>query len=337
MRYNTHLQKGVCDMAIPLLVDTDAAFDDWLALAYLIHCPEIDLKAVTLAATGEAHAGAGVDTMLRILQLNNLTVPVTSGRTQPLRGNHAFPLPVRLAMDFRLGVQLPKSQRQAWKGSSKALLIQQLESAPEPVRILSLGPLTNIADLLIERPGLRHKIEMLYVMGGALQVSGNLTELLNTRNTYAEWNMYVDYYAADVVFRSGVDITLIPLDLTNQFPVTDSFFSHLIAEIRTPAAHFMMRVLKRLKTLSGKRTIYIWDLVAAVIATHPEQAGFERRQLCVLQDNGFTMGRVVEDVQGSWMRVCTYFDPPMLQAIVLNTLNQYSVEQVVPVETVRPI
>lgn len=323
-------------MAISLLVDTDAAFDDWLALAYLIHCPEIDLKAVTLAATGEAHAGAGVDTLLRILQLNNLTVPVTSGRTKPLRGNHAFPLPVRLAMDFRLGIQLPKSQRSSWKGDSKALLIQQLESASEKVRILTLGPLTNIAEVLIERPDLRHKIEMLYIMGGAIHVPGNLTEIVRTQNTYAEWNIYVDYYAADVVFRSGVDLTLIPLDLTNQYPVTESFLNHLMSEIRTPAAHFTVRVLKRLKALSGKKTVYIWDLVAAVVATHSEQAGFERRQLCVLQDNGVTMGRVVEDGQGSWMRVCTFFDPPMLEAILLNTLNQYPVERVIPVERVRP-
>ncbi len=323
-------------MAIPLLVDTDAAFDDWLALAYLIQCTNIDLKSVTLAATGEAHAGAGVDTLLRILQLNNLAVPVTSGRTKPLRGNHAFPLPVRLAMDFRLGIRLPKSQRLAWNGDSKALLIQQLESAADKVRILTLGPLTNIAEVLMERPDLRYKIEMLYVMGGAIQVPGNLNEIMTTKNTYAEWNLYVDYFAADVVFRSGVDITLIPLDLTNQYPVTESFLNHMVSEIQTPAAHFTARVLKRLKMLSGKKTVYIWDLVAAVVATHPELARFEECRLCVLQDNGVTMGRVVEDGQGSWMRVCTFFDPPMLEAIVLNTLNQYAVERVEPVETVRP-
>ncbi len=314
-------------MTIPLLVDTDSAFDDWLALAYLVQSPRVELKAVTHAATGEAHAKAGVATALGILGLRDIDVPVTSGREKPLKGDHCFPLFVRLVMDFRLGIALPKTKFVRAPQDSKSLLADMIRFAPEKVTLLTLAPLTNIAEVLIAYPELVDKIEMIYIMGGALHVPGNLAEMLpKTKNHFAEWNIYVDYYAADVVLRSGAPVTLIPLDATYQVPLTDSFYARLIYKPRTPAADFVMRVVKRLKTLSGKRTLYLWDLAAAAIATHPETAQFEMRHLRVEQTDAVTIGRVVEDPAGSPVRVCTSVDQTALELIVLNTLNGYEVE-----------
>jgi inosine-uridine nucleoside N-ribohydrolase len=322
-------------MTTPLIVDTDMAFDDWLALTYLVQSARVDLKAVTISATGEAHAGPGIETALRILQLNHIDVPVTSGRSKPLEGDHHFPLPVRLAMDFRLGISLPKSKRLRWSRDSKSLLIEQLQSAPDKVTILALAPLTNLGEVLLEYPELAAKIKMIYVMGGALNVHGNLTEMINTQNTTAEWNIFIDYYAADLVFRSGTPITLIPLDLTNQFPLTDAFCAKMMAEPKTPAADFAARVLKRLKMLSGKRLIYLWDLMAAVIVTYPELGGFEVRQLSVIQAEGIYLGRVVDDESGHAIRVCTAFDPAIFESIVFNTLNGTIRENLSPSEVSR--
>ncbi|MBA3871254.1 MAG: nucleoside hydrolase [Anaerolineae bacterium] len=319
-------------MAIPFLVDTDCAFDDWLALAYLIQCPQVDLKAVTIAATGEAHVGAGVDTALRILQLRDMNTPVSSGRTSPLKGNHRFPLFVRLAMDTRLGVGLPKAKRSRSPQNSQALLTDVIRRSPEKVTLLTLAPLTNIAEVLAASPELADKIEMIYMMGGALNVPGNLAEMLpGTKNRFAEWNIYVDYYAADVILRSGAPVTLIPLDATNQVPLTTSFYTRLVYQPQTPAADFVMRVVKRLKMLSGQRTLTLWDLVAAAIATHPEIAQFETRQLRVEQADGVTIGRVVEDKSCRPVRVCTAVDQTAVELIVLNTLNGY-VSDRVPVQ-----
>lgn len=65
---------------------------------------------------------------------------------------------------------------------------------------------------------------MIYIMGGAVESSGNLIEVDQTiKNTTAEWNIYVDPKAADNVFRSGVPITMVGLDVTNQVPVTPAF------------------------------------------------------------------------------------------------------------------
>lgn len=309
-------------MAIPLVVDTDCAFDDWLALVYLMQCAEVELKAVTVAATGEAHARPGVDTALRLLQLGEWDVPVTSGRTTPLKGNHRFPLFVRLVMDFRMGLRLPKTNRRPWHVPARDFLANEITAAREKVTLLTLGPLTNIAEMLLEYPYLVNKIEMIYVMGGALNVDGNLSEMLpKTRNHWAEWNVYVDYYAADVVLRSGAPVTLVPLDVTNAIPLSDSLYQLLTHEPQSAPASFAARLVKRLKRLAGKRTLFVWDLAAAAIATHPELAAFETRRLRVVQDAGDEIGRVVEDEMGNVVRVCTAFEPARFESTLRETFH----------------
>ncbi len=311
-------------MKIPFCIDTDCAFDDWLALAYLTQCPKVALKAVTVAATGEAHASAGVESALRILALQTDEIAVTSGRDRPLKGNHSFPLLVRLAMDSRLAIRFPKTELKRSRQDSQTLLANVIRASPEKVSLLSLAPLTNMASLLLEYPELVDKIDMIYVMGGALNVPGNLREMMpNTKNRFAEWNIYIDYYAADVVFRSGAAITLIPLDVTNQVPLTDSFYTRLVYKPRTPAAEFVAQVVKRVKSLSGKRTLTFWDLVAATIATYPEVGKFESRCLRVEQTAGNMLGHVVEDQSCRPVRVCTEVDQSAVELLVLNTLNGY--------------
>ncbi|MCA0456722.1 MAG: nucleoside hydrolase [Chloroflexi bacterium] len=304
-------------MAIPFIVDTDCAFDDWLALAYLMQCDSVDLRGVTVAGTGEVHARAGVDTVLRLLQLGQCEVPVTSGRTTPLQGQHRFPLFVRLVMDFRLGLFLPKTQQKPWHAPAYHFLANEIASSREKVTLLTLGPLTNVAEMLLEYPALAEQIEMIYVMGGALNTAGNLAEMLpKTENRWAEWNIYVDYYAADVVLRSGAPVTLIPLDVTNTLPLTDDVYHLLTDEPLTPLDDFVARVVKRVKRLGGKRQLTLWDLVTATIATHPEQATFETRRLRVIQDAGSQIGRVVEDETGSEVQVCTAFEPAAFEAML---------------------
>ena len=325
-------------MAIPLLVDTDVAFDDWLALAYLVQSPRVALKAVTVAATGEAHPRPGMDTVLRILGLRNLDTPVTTGRTTPLKGTHRFPLFVRLSMDTRLGIALPKAQRVPEAQDSLSLLTDLIQSSPDKVTLLTLGPLTNIAEVLIAQPALKENIERIYVMGGAFRVPGNLAEmLLRTRNRFAEWNIYVDYYAADVVLRSGVPLTLIPLDVTNQVPLTDSLYARFNLRPQTAAAGFVMRVVNRIKGFAGKRQMFVWDLTAAAIMTHPEVARFETHSLRVEQTDGDNIGRILEDASGSPVDVCTAVDQAAIENIFLNVLNGYEKEPQPVVEAYQPV
>ncbi len=309
-------------MSTQLIIDTDMAFDDWLALAYLIQCSDVEIKAVTIAATGEAHPSAGVQSALRILSLKNVDVPVTHGQTKPLRGNHSFPIFVRWVMDVRIGISFPKAKTVRSNLSSKDLLINQIEGAGEKITLLALGPLTNIAEVLLERPALIDKIEMIYVMGGALKTAGNLREMLpRTENTYAEWNIYIDPHAAGVVVDSGVPITLIPLDVTNTIPLTEALLTQLAGLRSSAVGDFVYRVVRRVKRLGGKRPIFCWDVVAAVVAAHPETAVFETLKLRVVQEEGSEIGRVKEDESGHAVRICISVDQAAFETEFLTAMR----------------
>ena len=106
-----------------------------------------------------------------------------------------------------------------------------------------LGPLTNVGEALEAAPGLVMNIEMITVMGGAVQVAGNVGASSNIENEGAEWNIYVDPRAAAVVFSSGAPVTLVPLDATNYVPLTMDFYKRLERDRTTSVAEFVYRVL----------------------------------------------------------------------------------------------
>ncbi len=309
-------------MAIPTIIDTDMAMDDWMAIVYLLLSPAVDVRAITVVATGEAHAGPGTSTARRLLALTNTpNVAVVNGRSTPLRGNNRFSMLARLAMDARLGLRLPASRQPRDRRPAAEVLIEQLLAATEPVMIVALGPMTNLAEAIQRQPEIVGRIKLICGMGGALEVPGNIREILpRSANVHAEWNMYIDPYAAGVVLQSGVPYTLVPLDATNQLPLTAAFIDRLSAAATTPGATFVLRLLRRIKRLIGSKTFYFWDPLAAVVATHPEVASFEQRRLRIVEEDGAECGRLMADVSGSPIQVCTRVDQARFEAIVLHTL-----------------
>ena len=109
----------------------------------------------------------------------------------------------------------------------------------EKVEIVTLGPLTNIADTLRKSRTFASRVTGITLMGGALNVAGNVP------GSKAEWNFYVDPRATDIVLRSGIPWTLVPLDATNTVPQSDSFFKRLGANATTASARFVHEVMSR--------------------------------------------------------------------------------------------
>lgn len=294
------------------------AFDDWLALLYLLQHADVDLRAITIAGTGEAHGAIGQRNALRLLSLSGAPpCAVATGRAKPLQGNHTFPLLVRLAMDCRLGISLPPLQSTAPCNapssapcSATALLSHTLRQATTPLTIVTLGPLTNLAETLAAAPQLVAKIAMIYCMGGALDVPGNLGELMwRPPNPYAEWNFYIDPQAVAIVLRSGAPITLVPLDETNRHPLTNEDYHFIVQQTTGKAGLFVKQVLQRVRSLTGTtNACYLWDPLAAVIATNPEIATYKPRKISIIADKSRQCGRLVDDPTGTLVQVCTGID-----------------------------
>jgi pyrimidine-specific ribonucleoside hydrolase len=205
-----------------LIIDTDPGVDDAFAIALACASPEVDLLAVTTV-----FGNAGLDTTtrnaLRVLTLcGREDVPVARGADRPL----IYPQPHEAetvhgtdGLSGR-GHTLPGSDRNPVELDAVALMADLLRAATEPVTIVPIGPLTNIAALLAAYPSLRGKIERLVIMGGAL-AGGNTTAV-------AEFNIWSDPEAARrVLVEERLPTVLVPVDLTFGCRVGRSWLNRL--------------------------------------------------------------------------------------------------------------
>src|SRR5215216_413097 len=198
-----------------VIFDTDMAHEDMFSALFLLSHPNVDLRAITVSGTGEAHCGPGVENALGLVAVSgHEDIPVACGRETPLAGNHEFPADWRQAADDAYGVSIPTGGA-ASNLSASDLIIDILQNAEELITIVAVGPLTNIAEAIQKEAGIAANIREIYIMGGAVKVEGNVGNSgVGIQNEYAEWNIYIDPTAANIVFNSGIPIILVPLDAT---------------------------------------------------------------------------------------------------------------------------
>ena len=255
----------------PLLIDTDAGSDDLMAIAFLLSQPSVRIDAITVV-NGLAHPEAGARNIARLLELaGRPEIPVFAGRNEPLRGNAEFPTEWRRTADELPGVKLPPLSQKLETRSAADYLVNRLKQTDRPVRILALGPFTNLAEALGRLPAAATAIDEIVMMGGALRVPGNLSDggAFKTANKTAEWNLFVDPLAARIVFRSGVRIEMIGLDATNTVPIGAEFLRRFEAEAHSPLGRFVAEVLRADRESIDGGYMYAWDPLAAVALLHP--------------------------------------------------------------------
>jgi inosine-uridine nucleoside N-ribohydrolase len=306
----------------PVVIDTDMAADDWLAILYLLQRPDIDVKAITVSGTGEAHYDPGVRNAMNLVMLaGRPEIPVACGRETPLQGNHTFPDDWRRNVDNMLGLMLLENPNPPAKMTAVALLTNTVRASSTPIKLLALGPLTNVAEALESDPAFAQELHSLTIMGGAVEVPGNVGSSSNIKNEVAEWNIYVDPHAAAIVFNSGVPIILVPLDATDTVPVTTDFYQQQMKERLTPSAEFVYRVLMKKDPAIRAGQFDFWDPLAAVILTDPSQATFQELALKVVEEEGPTNGQTLVGNDGQQMQVAVKAELPRFETLFRDTLN----------------
>jgi hypothetical protein len=153
--------------AQPVVIDTDMAPDDWLAILYLLGRSDVDVQAITVTGAGEAHCSAGTRNAFDLVALaGQPEIPVACGREVSLEGDHAFPTEWRERVDDLLGLTLPENSREVSSESAVELLTRIIQGSPQKVHLIVLGPLTNVGEVLEAEPALVMNLEMITVMGG---------------------------------------------------------------------------------------------------------------------------------------------------------------------------
>jgi inosine-uridine nucleoside N-ribohydrolase len=302
----------------PVIIDTDMVTDDWMAILLTLKNADFDVRAITVTGTGFAYCDSGIRLALGLLALANAgDIPVSCWRDTPLFGENAPPDEWRVTLEGAEALNLPEGGA-AVDMNAVELFSSTLEASPEKVTVLALGPLTNVGAALDAKPELADKIEMIYIMGGAVDVPGSG---ISEENTTAEWNIFSDPYAARLTFESGAPITLVPLDATNEVPVTVDFMDRLEAAQDTPEAQFVYQALSANMETIESGGYFFWDPLAALVMADPGLVTLTPRTVTVVDVPGAEDGRTKPVANGPQIQVATQPDGAAFEQLFLDTLN----------------
>ncbi len=192
-----------------IIIDTDPGQDDAVAILLALASPELDVLGIT-AVAGNVPLPLTQKNALKICELaGKPETKVYAGAPRPL----VRPLVTAEHVHGKTGLDGPElpepTMRIEDENAVDFIVATLMAQAPGTVTLCPLGPLTNIALALVREPAIASRIERIVLMGGGYFEQGNVTPS-------AEFNIYVDPHAADVVFRSGVPITMMPLDVTHK-------------------------------------------------------------------------------------------------------------------------
>ena len=200
-------------------IDTDTASDDAVALMLAFAAPDIEVVGISIVA-GNVPLEIGIQNAGFIARLYEQQVPIYAGAAKPL----TRPLETAQFVHGEDGmgdIGLPLKGTTASTGHAADALISAA-GANENLTLVTLGPLTNVAIALLKEPSLAQSVNHCFIMGGTSDYIGNVVP-------FAEYNVWVDPEAADIVFGSGMKITMIGWDISRK----DAFITpDQAAEIR---------------------------------------------------------------------------------------------------------
>ena len=257
--------------AIKAIIDTDPGTDDALALMMALDLPRLDILGLT-TVFGNASLAHTTRNTLRLLEyLGRSDVPVYRGADRPLRGRHEYSYLFHGPAGLTVRLPLPKTRPQTARAPD--YIIDTAQTHTGDITLIALGPLTNVARVLIREPRFKEWVKELVVMGGAVEVAGNKTP-------YAEANIYADPLAAEIVFSSGIPTILVGLDVCN--PVYISRDDIPWPPGRTRTELLAKRILTNWFARDGNRDRYrLCDPVALVALLNPELIEFRQATVTV--------------------------------------------------------
>jgi inosine-uridine nucleoside N-ribohydrolase len=308
-----------------LILDVDTGTDDAIALMFAALHPELELVAAT-TVNGNNPVTYCTDNTLRVFDLLERTIPVFEGAATPLVRDD-FPIP-RAELHRRgsmhgleLPIPRPRSVKQA--GRAADFLIETYLAATEPITLVPVGPLTNIAMAIKLEPRIVERIPRVVIMGGAHHV-GNTTPA-------AEFNVWVDPEAARIVFRAGLrELVVVPLDATHRALVSADDCRRLEG-LGTPAGDAAAAIITEritaydsLQPMEVVHSAPVHDALCVAYLVDPTVVSGRRLHVDVETVGELTLGRTVMDTRNLLGREPNAFvafdaDAPKFVAMLLET------------------
>jgi len=276
------------------LIDTDTGSDDAVALVMALTNPEIRVEAITVVA-GNVPLEQGVQNALYTVELTGANVPVYQGMSAPLLRPHESAQHVH-GSDGMGDIGLDVYGRASAPEHATDVLQETINRHAGEITLVTLGPLTNVALALLRDPSLAGKVSNCVVMGGTGRGHGNVTPV-------AEYNIWVDPEAAQIVFESGMPITMVGWDVSYTYATLNEADAARLRAVGTPLASFCVDIqaalIKFATETSGLDGFDLPDPIAMAVAIDPSIVTESRRLFVAIETGGvWCRGQTVVDLLG---------------------------------------
>jgi purine nucleosidase len=276
------------------LIDTDTASDDAVALVMALRHPNVQVEAITVVA-GNVPVEQGVQNALYTVELCQRSTPVYRGIQGPL----LRPLETAQHVHGQDGMGdlgLPLSGRTPASGHAVDAIRKTIRRFAHDITVVTLGPLTNLALALKLEPELAGLVNECLIMGGVSQGPGNMTPV-------AEFNIWVDPEAAQMVFASGLPITMVGWDISVASATFSPEDAAALRAVGTPLAAFCVDIQRVLQEFAIKETnlagFDLPDPIAMAVALKPEVKELSKRLFVTIETQSqFCRGQALVDHLG---------------------------------------
>lgn len=258
-----------------IIIDTDPGIDDVVAISAALFAEELDVRLITTVA-GNVGIDRTTQNALDLVNFFNKYVPVAAGATEPMvndphtakavhgeSGVGTFEFPEKVGADRLV------------KEHAIVAMRNEIMDAEEPMTLVAIGPLTNIALLFKVFPETKPFVREIVLMGGAVE-GGNATPV-------AEFNIYADPHAAKVVFESGLPVVMCGLDATRKTSVPWDDIVWL-KENTGKAGHMVYTMMEQYIHAYSKKGIAIHDLCTILYLTSPNIFSAEQAEVRVVTE-----------------------------------------------------
>jgi purine nucleosidase len=275
---------------IKMILDIDTGIDDGMALAYAIGSKEIELIGVT-GTFGNVYTEVGVQNVLNILNMCEVNdIPVFAGESHPISKDYFTRLEVSARIHGENGVgqvEIEASPKEIEAKSGVDFLIESIKKYGDELVIVATGPQTNLTMALQKDPEIKEMIGRVVIMGGALTVPGNC-------NQYTEANILQDPEAAKYLFESGIDVTMVGLDVTQRSILTKADTQTWRETGSVAGKTYADMVDYYISQHDEVDGCYLHDPSAVINAVHPEYFTMLPMHLTVITE-GEAEGRTIGD------------------------------------------
>ena len=278
-------------MPIPVILDCDPGHDDAIAILLALASPEVDVLGITTVGGNSTLEKTTVNALRVLEAVGRADIPVAAGADRPL----VRPLHVAEHVHGASGMDgpaLPDPITRPIPGHASDVMADWIRAAGGPVTLIPTGPLTNIALLLERHPDVNQSISRIVLMGGSIGL-GNITPA-------AEFNIWVDPEASAAVFASGLDVTMIGLDVTHKTLLSEADAEELRAGGRVGVfvAELVDFFRFRYERVFGTPIAPIHDAAAVAHVIDPTLITTQHLNVEIEVVSELTLGRTVVDVLG---------------------------------------